>query len=95
MKIKLELLGLPTLSAIIGKKIEVEMPGESVWDLISFLSKRHGPKVNRVLLDQDGELDNTIQVMVNDAGFLHRESLSEKMLKEGDTVRFLLLAGGG
>lgn len=95
MKITLELLGLPTLSAIIGKKTEVQMPGETVSDLISYLTKRHGPKVNQVLLDTEGTLDNTIQVMVNDAGFLHRESLSEKILKEGDTVRFLLLAAGG
>ena len=95
MKIALELLGLPTLSAIIGKKIEVEMPGKTVSDLISFLIKRHGPKVSQVLLDPEGNLDNTIQVMVNEAGFLHRKSLSEKTLKEGDTVRFLLLAGGG
>jgi len=95
VKIALELLGLPTLSAVIGKKIEVEMPGKTVSDLISFLIKRHGPKVSQVLLDPAGNLDNTIQVMVNEAGFLPRESLSEKTLNEGDTVRFLLLAGGG
>ena len=71
------------------------MPGGTVSDLISFLSKRYGTKVNKVLLDPEGKLDITIQVMVNDAGFLHRESLSEKKLKDGDTVRFLLLAGGG
>ena len=71
------------------------MPGKTVSDLISFLIKRHGPKVSQVLLDPEGNLDNTIQVMVNEAGFLPRKSLSEKTLKEGDTVRFLLLAGGG
>ena len=95
MKITLEFLGLPTLSSIIGKTKELEIPGETVSDLIAFLVKRYGFKVTQILLDSKGNLDNTIQVMVNETGFLPRESLSEKTLQNGDTVRFLLLAGGG
>jgi sulfur carrier protein ThiS len=95
VKITIELLGLPTLSSIIGKSKELEMPGNTVSDLISFLVKRYGSKVTQNLLDSKGNLDNTIQVMVNETGFLPRESLSEKTLENGDTVRFLLLAGGG
>jgi sulfur carrier protein ThiS len=95
VKITLELLGLPTLSGIIGKTKELEIPGETVSALIAFLEKRYGSKVTQILLDPKGNLDNTIQVMVNETGFLPRESLSEKTLENGDTVRFLLLAGGG
>ncbi len=95
MKIMVELLGIPTLSGIIGKTKELEIPGETVSDLIAFLEKRYGSKVTQILLDPKGNLDNTIQVMVNETGFLPRESLSEKTLENGDTVRFLLLAGGG
>jgi sulfur carrier protein ThiS len=95
MKIRLEFMGLPALSGTIGKKTDLEIPGKTVWDLISFLVQRYGLKVRQVLLDPKGKLDSTIQVMVNEAGFLPRESLSEKRLEDGDTVRFILLVGGG
>jgi len=48
-----------------------------------------------VLLDGEGQLDRTIQVMVNDEGFLSREDLPQRALQEGDRIRFMLLVGGG
>ena len=95
MKIKLEALGLPTLAGLIGKKTEVEFGGGTVVDLISLLTQKHGRKVREILLDSKGELDLTIQVMLNDEGFLSRDTLAHRALKEGDKVRFMLLAGGG
>ncbi|MBW1696120.1 MAG: MoaD/ThiS family protein [Deltaproteobacteria bacterium] len=95
MKITIELLGLPTLSSVIGKKKEFEIPGGTVEDLIGFLVKRHGPSARKALLDSDGNLDNSIQIMVNESGFLPRETLADRRLKRGDTVKFLLLAAGG
>ena len=97
MKIEIESMGLPTLSKLIGKKSKIELPGETatVRDLISGLVKNHGKKVNQILLDSDGELDLTIQVMINDEGFLARDDYSRRELKEGDVVRFMLLVGGG
>ena len=95
MKITVELLGLPTLSGLMGKKRDVEISGETVMDLIMHLVRRFGPKVRQALLDSEGNLDLTIQAMINDTGFLPREALSQKTLQDGDTIRFLLLAGGG
>lgn len=95
MKITIEFLGLPNLSGVLGKKSEIEFPGGTVSDLTSFLIRRYGPKVRQMLLDSDGQLDPTIQVMINDDGFIPRQQLSEKPVKENDTVRFMLLAGGG
>lgn len=97
MKIQIESLGLPTLSGVIGKKTEVELNGGTVTvnDLIDHLVKKHGHKVSQMLLDRGGKLDLSIQVMINEDGFLAREQFSQRSLKEGDTVRFLLLAGGG
>jgi len=40
-------------------------------------------------------LDLTIQVMVNDEGFIAREDLPRRELRDGDRVRFMLLVGGG
>jgi sulfur carrier protein ThiS len=95
LKIIVESLGLPTLSGIIGKKAEIELPDGTVADLINHIGKRYGPKAKQHLLDGSGELDLTIQVMVNDEGFVPREEFSQRSLKDGDQVKFLLIAGGG
>ncbi len=95
MKIRVECLGLPTLSGIIGKKTDIDMAGETVSDLIAHLIRRFGPDARDAILDADGSLDPTIQVMVNNEGFLPREAMDHKKIQQGDTVKFLLLAGGG
>ena len=95
MKITVESLGLPTLSAVIGKKAVVEMQGGSVADLVKLLAARLGPKARQVLLDEAGGLDLTIQVMVNEEGFVDRDALDTRRLVDGDRVRLMLLVGGG
>lgn len=95
MKITVESLGLPTLSAVIGKKTDLDFNGGTVADLVDRLVGRFGPKAREVLLDGEGQLDLTIQVMVNDEGFLAREELPKRPLKDGDRIRFMLLVGGG
>ena len=95
MKIQVESLGLPTLSKIIGKKTEWEMADGTVADLISHIVSRGGRKAQKILLDQSGELDMTIQVMVNEEGFVPRNELSQRHLKDGDLIKIMLLVGGG
>jgi sulfur carrier protein ThiS len=95
MKITVESLGLPTLSAVIGKKTQLEMPPGTVADLVDRILERFGPKARQLLLDGEGNLDYTIQVMVNEEGFVSREDLANRGLKDGDRVRFMLLVGGG
>jgi sulfur carrier protein ThiS len=95
LKIQVESLGLPTLSKLIGKKTEIELPGETIEDLVSYIVTRHGQRARQILLDSKGKLDLTIQVMLNDEGFVPRDEFSQRSLKDGDLVKFLLLAGGG
>ena len=95
MNIKVEFLGLPTLSAIIGKKADIDMPGDTVKDLIKHLIQRFGTKVRQAILDSEGNLDLIIQVMLNDEGFIPREAIDHQKIHQGDTVKFLLLAAGG
>lgn len=95
MKIQVESLGLPTLSKLIGKKTELEMTDGTVADLIAHIVSRSGKKARKILLDHTGELDMTIQVMVNDEGFVPRSELSQRALKDGDSVKIMLLVGGG
>ncbi len=95
MKIQIESLGLPTLSKLIGKTSQAEMAGGTVADVISHIVDRIGQPARKILLDQTGQLDLTIQVMVNDEGFLPRSEYSQRILQDGDSVKFMLLVGGG
>lgn len=99
MKISVEFLGMPAMTETVGKKTAIDLSGSTVADLIGHLSgllvRRGGPKASRFLLEEDGSLDPIIQVMVNEEGFLPRDVFGKRTLREGDQVRFLLLAGGG
>ena len=95
MKIQIESLGLPTLSKLIGKTSQQEMTDGTLSDLVDHIVNRHGPMAGKILLDQEGRLDMTIQVMINDEGFLSRDEYSQRILKDGDSVKFILLVGGG
>jgi sulfur carrier protein ThiS len=95
LKIQVESLGLPTLSKLIGKKTDMEMADGTVADLITHIVSRSGREARKILLDQSGQLDMTIQVMVNDEGFVPRNELSQRALKDGDSVKIMLLVGGG
>jgi sulfur carrier protein ThiS len=95
VKITIESLGLPTLSALIGKKAELDFKGATVADLVDELFGRFGAKDREMLFDDAGQLDPSIQVLVNEEGFLPREKLPERVLKNGDRIRFVLIVGGG
>lgn len=95
MKIQVESLGLPTLSKLIGKKTEFALDEGTVTGLVKHIVKQHGQKARKILLDEKGELDMTIQVMINEEGFVPREAYSRRQLKEGDQLKFMLLVGGG
>ena len=95
MKIQIESLGLPTLSKLIGKKSQWEMADGTLADLVAHIVDRHRRAARKILLDPEGQLDMAIQVMVNDEGFLPRSEYSQRMLKDGDSVKFMLLVGGG
>ncbi len=95
MNIQIESLGLPTLSKLIGKKSQLEMADGTLADLVAQIVGRHGPQAGKILLDPEGQLDMAIQVMINDEGFLPRDEYSQRNLKDGDAVKFMLLVGGG
>jgi sulfur carrier protein ThiS len=95
MKIQLESLGLPTLSKLIGKTSQIDMADGTIADVVSHIVSRSGQPARKILLDKEGQLDISIQVMVNDEGFLPRNEYSQRVLKDGDKVKFMLLVGGG
>jgi len=71
------------------------MADGTVADLIAHIVNQTGREARKILLDHTGELDMTIQVMLNDDGFVPRDELSGRSLKDGDRVRIMLLVGGG
>jgi len=96
MQITIEFLGLTSLSKALGKSILAELTdNSSVSDMIRWLVARHGKKASDSLLDSTGQVDDTIQVIVNDEGFLRRDLWPDRLLKNGDTVKLMLLVGGG
>jgi sulfur carrier protein ThiS len=95
LKIQIESIGLPSLSKLIGKTTQLELGEGTVADLVAHIVVRHGRSAGHILLDQQGHLDMAIQVMINDEGFLPRSEYSQRTLKDGDVVKFMLLVGGG
>jgi molybdopterin converting factor small subunit len=95
LKIKVQPLGLPTLSELIGKKAEFDLAGETIEDLVSVIVQKYGLRARQLLLNDEGEVDLIIQVIINDEGFLQRDDFAKRHLKDGDVIKFLLLAGGG
>ena len=95
MKVHVEVLGLPLLARLIGKKIEMTFDGSTVADMVSHIIGRYGNDAKKALLDQDGNLDYVVQVMVNNEGIMPRDQHDKRELKDGDDVKFMLLVGGG
>jgi molybdopterin converting factor small subunit len=96
LKIVVESIGLPALSAVLGKKTQIDLEeGASLADLVDQITRRFGPEPRQVLLNSNGKLDLTVQVMLNEEGFIANDDLPAKVLKDGDRVRFMLLVCGG
>jgi len=95
VRIQIETLGLPALAAVIGRQAEIELRGCTVADLVAEILDRFSPDARRFVLDADGGLERSIQIMVNDEGVLSRDELPRRVLADGDRVRFMLLVCGG
>ena len=94
-KIHVEFLGFPMVSDLIGtKKLDLNIPGETVKDVIDELTRRYGKKVERAFYDDKGRLDVTLQMTLNGKTFISADQLHAP-LKNGDTLTFVLLLAGG
>ena len=95
MKVNLKILGLPTLSKVTGKKeLDVNSEGKTVSDLIGYIVKRYGRKAEQALLDEEGKLDITIQVLLNGREWITHDRL-DTVLQDGDSIALMLMVAGG
>ena len=95
VKVNLKILGLPTLSKVTGKKkLDINFEGKTVNDLIDYIVKRYGRKAAEALLDEEGKLDITIQVLLNGREWITHDRL-DTVLKDGDSIALMLMVAGG
>ena len=96
MKINIELLGLPMVSELIGKKkLDLEVPAGTVKAVVDELIRRYGKKVGEAIFDSDGNFDLSIQVALNGKSFIAVDQHHETLIKDGDTLALMLLLAGG
>lgn len=94
MKVNLRIL-LPTLAKALGRKeLELEFGGETVGDLVEHLVAQPGRKARQALLDEKGELDPVVQVLLNGREWVSHDRL-DTALQDGDTVVLMMMMAGG
>ncbi len=91
MKIHLKIEGMALLYKILHKKksLDVEFVGHTLRDFINGLVKKYGPGVKKALLDQKGEIDMELRVVVNYKTFLSYGERMDTPLNEGDTLHLM------
>jgi hypothetical protein len=91
MKIHLKIEGLPHLYKALHKKKDLvfEFPGKTLRDLVNGLSKKYGPGVNKAILDQKGEIDMELRVVVNFSKYLSYGERMDVSLNEGDLLHLM------
>jgi molybdopterin converting factor small subunit len=95
MKIQVEFLGFPMVSDVVGKKkLQLDIPGNTVKDAMNELIRRYGKKVRDAFYDQEGNFDLMIQIALNGKSFIPADKHNTP-LTEGDTLIFMLLLAGG
>ncbi len=95
MKVRIEIVGVPMLSDVIGmKKFELDVPGKTVKDLLEELIRKYGVKVRKVLYDEKGAFDPMIQIAVNGEKWIPADR-HDTTLNDGDTLIFMILLAGG
>jgi MoaD family protein len=95
MKINVEFLGFPMVSDIVGKKkLELDIPGNTVKHVIDELIRLYGKKAREAFYDEKGNLDVTLQITLNGKTFVPADQ-HHTPLNEGDTLSFMLLLAGG
>jgi len=95
MRINAEFLGFPMVSDVVGKKkLELDIPGITVKDVIDELIRLYGKKVREAFYDEKGDFDAIIQIVLNGKTFIPAVE-HHTPLNEGDTLTFMLLLAGG
>jgi hypothetical protein len=91
MKIHLRIEGIAPLYKLFNKRkaLDFDFPGNTLRDFTDALIRKYGPGVKKAILDQKGEIDMELRVVVNQT---LRLSYGERMataLHDGDTLHLM------
>ena len=89
MNVHLDFKGVPILYKTFKKKKEVtfDFPGKTLGELTNSLIRRYGPAIKKALLNNDGDIDMEIRVVLNDNTYLTGDRMGTA-LNDGDTLSF-------
>jgi molybdopterin converting factor small subunit len=90
MKININFNGIPILYKTLNKKkeIEFEFTGQTLRELTAKLVGKFGASMQNALLDNNGDVDVEIRVILNSTKYLS-EGRMETILNDGDTIAFM------
>ena len=95
MNVQVEFLGMPSFTRQLGgKKIDLDLPGSTVADLLDHVVDRFGRPAREALLDTNGELDLTVQILLNERTWVGRDE-HDTRIEEGDKIALIMLVAGG
>jgi molybdopterin converting factor small subunit len=91
MKVNVNVTSFLLLYDVLKKKkeIQVELPGNTVGDLIQILIQKYGRSVKEALLDEEGQIPWDVRIIKNMNEFLNDDRLNT-ILKDGDTLYFMV-----
>ena len=95
MRINVEFLGFPIVSAVVKeKRVDLDVPGNTPKDVMDQLIRIYGRKLKEAFYDEGGKLDPMIQIALNGKTLIPADQHLTP-LSEGDTLTFMLLLPGG
>lgn len=91
MKVHLKIEGLPLLYKSLKKKkaLDFVFNGTTLRDLVNSLAQKYGPVVKKALLDQKGEVDMELRVVINQSKYLSYGDRMEAIINDGDTLHLM------
>jgi molybdopterin converting factor small subunit len=95
MKVKVKFLGFNF--AQIQRELEIELKGHkdhTVSDLVRELSNSI-EKFKDAVLKENGSISEEVMIVLNGEIQAEREKIDTIVINEGDTIAFMLIAGGG
>lgn len=89
MKIEVDFTGIPILYKVLNKqkRLNIEVNGGTLRDVMNALVRRYGTPLKKALLDEKGNIDMEIRVVLNSGPYLE-ENRMDVPLSDGDLVAF-------
>ncbi|MEA2039496.1 MAG: hypothetical protein U9N82_06645 [Thermodesulfobacteriota bacterium] len=91
MKVHLKIEGIHSLYKLMHKKkaLDFDFPGNTLRDFANGLRKKYGPGVDKAILDNQGEIDMELRVVVNFSKHLSYGERMDTPLNDGDTLHLM------